>query len=285
MKFIKEGAEIFVPDGKPADEAIRRTTHMGISAHQDDIEIMAYDGILKCFGRDDQWFLGVVVTNGSRSPRDGLYASYTDEQMRMVRKQEQKKAAFIGEYAAAVLLDYASSAVKNSGNRDVVEDIKKLVVAARPEVIYTHNLADKHDTHAATAIRVIEALRELPGDVRPGKLYGCEVWRNLDWVNDDEKVSFDVSGHPNIAAALVEIFDSQVCGGKRYDLATAGRRLANATYAASHGVDAASSLIYAMDLTPLIKDASIDICKYVTDCIDRFKKDVSNRIDALTKII
>ena len=30
---------------------------------------------------------------------------------------------------------------------------------------------------------------------------------------------------------------SQICGGKRYDLATLGRRLANATYAESHGTD------------------------------------------------
>ncbi|NLC69294.1 MAG: PIG-L family deacetylase [Clostridiaceae bacterium] len=283
MKLINEGAEIFVPDGKPAGEALKRTTHMGISAHQDDIEIMAYDGILKCFGRDDRWFLGVVVTNGAGSPRDDLYASYTDEQMRLVRKKEQKKAAFAGEYTAAVLLDYTSSAVKDPGNRDVVEEIKKLVEVARPEVIYTHNLADKHDTHVATAIKVIKALGELPGDVRPGKLYGCEVWRGLDWVNDDEKVMFDVSGHPNIAAALVEVYDSQVCGGKRYDLATAGRRLANATYAASHGVDVASAITYAMDLTPLIEDESIDICKYVTDYIERFKNDVSKRIIALTK--
>jgi hypothetical protein len=125
-------------------------------------------------------------------------------------------------------------------------------------------------------------LRELPGDVRPGKLYGCEVWRSLDWINDDEKVIFDVSCHSNVAAALLEVYDSQVCGGKRYDLATAGRRLANATYAASHGVDTASALIYAMDLTPLIEDASIGMCKYVTDYIERFKNDVRNRIEILS---
>ena len=64
MKLINEGAEIFVPDGKPAGEALKRTTHMGISAHQDDIEIMAYDGILKCFGRDDRWFLGLLLQMG-----------------------------------------------------------------------------------------------------------------------------------------------------------------------------------------------------------------------------
>ena len=52
MKLRNTGSEIFVPDNKPVDEAISRTTHMAIGAHQDDLEIMAYDGILKCFGND-----------------------------------------------------------------------------------------------------------------------------------------------------------------------------------------------------------------------------------------
>ena len=107
MKLTKETAEIYVPDAAPPAEALARTTHMGISAHQDDLEIMACDGILQCFGRSDRWFLGVVVTNGAGSPRDGLYAKYTDEQMRQVRRIEQKKAAFVGEFGAAVFLDHA----------------------------------------------------------------------------------------------------------------------------------------------------------------------------------
>lgn len=32
-------------------------------------------------------------------------------------------------------------------------------------------------------------------------------------MNDAEKVVFDVSAHPNLAGALVEVFDSQICGG------------------------------------------------------------------------
>jgi hypothetical protein len=52
----------------------------------------------------------------------------------------------------------------------------------------------------------------------------------------------------------VGVFDSQVSGGKRYDLATAGRRLAHATYYASHGTDEESALSFAMDLTPLVEE-------------------------------
>jgi len=278
MKLRNSGAEIFVPDNKPVDEAIKRTTHMAISAHQDDIEIMAQDGITKCFGCKDRWFGAVVVTNGAGSPRDDLYASYTDEEMQDIRKLEQKKAAFVGEYGSQFLLDYTSSAVKDPNGREVIEELKDIITAARPKVVYTHNLADKHDTHIGVVTKVVRAIRELPEDVRPENLYGCEVWRNLDWVNDDEKVMFDVSAHPNIAAALVEVFDSQICGGKRYDLATVGRRLANATYSASHGVDAVTSLSYGMDLTPLIKDTSLDIIEYVQGYITRFSKDVTAKI-------
>ena len=40
------------------------------------------------------------LTDGRGSPRDDLYKDYTDEEMRVVRIKEQKKAAIIGEYAA-----------------------------------------------------------------------------------------------------------------------------------------------------------------------------------------
>ena len=49
-------------------------------------------------------FTGVVVTDGRGSPRDDLYKDYTDEEMRLVRFKEQRKAAVVGEYAAQVIL-------------------------------------------------------------------------------------------------------------------------------------------------------------------------------------
>ncbi len=52
MKFKLASAQIFVPDGLPVAEALARTTHLAVSAHQDDIEIMAMDGVLQCFQRD-----------------------------------------------------------------------------------------------------------------------------------------------------------------------------------------------------------------------------------------
>jgi LmbE family N-acetylglucosaminyl deacetylase len=281
MKFNLGTAELFVPDGLSGEQALARTTHMAIGAHQDDLEIMAFDGILKCFQQEDRWFTGVVVTNGSGSPRDDLYKDYTDEAMQLVRRKEQKKAAVIGDYAALGLLDYPSAAVKDGSNQDPVNDITQLLKLAQPEFVYTHNLADKHDTHVAVTLKVIESIRSLPAAQRPRQVYGCEVWRDLDWMVDMDKVGFDVSAHENLQAALLGVFDSQICGGKRYDLATIGRRRANATYYASHATDVTTGLIFAMDLTPLIKDPAQDIQAYVQEFIGRFAQDVSERLTKL----
>jgi len=278
MQLNNPGAEIFVPDGTPVEQALARTTHLAVGAHQDDLEIMAYQGILECFQREDKWFCGVNVTNGAGSPRDDLYKDYTDEMMQVVRRKEQKKAAVIGEYTAQIFLDYSSAATKDGKNEAVKEDLKQVFLATRPQIVYTHNLADKHDTHVAVTLRVIAALRELPDDAKPQQVLGCEVWRDLDWMVDSDKVPMDVSAHENLAASLLGVFDSQICGGKRYDLATMGRRRAHATYFESHGVDVSTSLIYAMDLTPLIKDPSIDVGQYVQEFINRFAQDVQARI-------
>jgi LmbE family N-acetylglucosaminyl deacetylase len=282
MKFNLPTAELFVPDELPAGEALRRTTHLAISAHQDDLEIMAAQPILQCYQREDLWFTGVVVTDGRGSPRAGLYQDYTDEQMRRVRFKEQRKAAVVGEYAAQVILDYPSRAVKDGHNLQPVEDLAALIEACRPEFVFTHNLADKHDTHVAVALRVIAAIRRLPAEVHPRRLYGCEVWRDLDWLADDDKVVFDVSAHENLQAALLGVFDSQISGGKRYDLASLGRRRANATYYASHGTDVTTGLNYGMDLTPLIAEPGRDPLAYVQEYIERFSQEIAGRMARLS---
>ena len=281
MQFNLDTAELFIPDGLPADEALARTTHLCLAAHQDDIEIMAANPIITCFQQTDKWFTGVVVTDGRGSPRDDLYKNYSDEDMRVVRFVEQKKAAFIGEYAAQILLDYPSKLIKDGSNKLAVADIVKILKATRPQVVYTHNLADKHDTHVGVALKVIEAVRQLSPDEQPQNLYGCEVWRDLDWMTDSDKVPFDCSAHENLQMALVAVFDSQICGGKRYDLATMGRRKAHATYFASHGTDETTGLSFGMDLTPLIADPGKDPGVYVQDFIQRFAQDVADRVGRL----
>jgi LmbE family N-acetylglucosaminyl deacetylase len=282
--FHRSDSEIYVPDGLPAAPALGRTTHLAVGAHQDDIEFMALQGILDCFGRTDRWFCGAIVTDGAGSPRNDIYADAGDEDMMRIRRAEQKKAACVGEYGSCVLLSHPSGRVKDPDETVVVEDLRRLLVAAHPEVVYTHNPADKHDTHVATFLRLLAAIRSLPRTERPAKFLGCEVWRSLDWLCDSEKVVDDVGRHPNLGAALSSVFDSQIVGGKRYDAAVAGRRLANATFFESHRVDSAQALSYAIDMTPLIVDDSLDPNGFIQARILNFSREVTERVATLTSM-
>ena len=274
MKLNNSAADIFIPDGTPVDAALARITHLGVGAHQDDLEFMAFHGILAGYHSETEWFGGVTCTNGSGSARTGAYAQFSNEEMMQMRREEQRQSAIVGRYAAMIQLDYPSNVVKDAKDSRLKEDLVAIFGASRPRIVYTHNPADKHDTHIAVVVPVIQAIRELPREQRPESVHGCEVWRNLDWLGDAEKVVHDVSGHENLAAALNGLFDSQIAGGKRYDLAVLGRRRANATFFESHGVDKSDALAFAMDLTPLAHDDSLDIVEYVTGFIDRFRADV-----------
>lgn len=266
----------FTPDGRPAAEALARATHLAVGAHQDDLEIMAADAILAC--RADGSFTGVVVTDGGGSPRTGAYAAMTDDEMKAVRAREQEEAARIGGYGALVQLGFPSTAVKDDGSGAVRDALRDLVAAARPRFVYTHNLADRHDTHVAVTLRVIEALRMLDEADRPEAVFGCEVWRDLDWLLDGDKRFLDVSDDPTLQEALLTVFASQVQGGKRYDLAVMGRRRAHATFSASHATDAAEGIALAMDLTPLMHKPGLDPGAYVGTMVERFAEDVRQRV-------
>ena len=278
MKLHQPTSQIFVPDGQPVAAALPRITHLGIGAHQDDLEFMAFHGILECFARTDKWFGGVTCTNGAGSSRTGTYEKFTDAQMMAVRRTEQNNAAVVGQYGVMIQLDHPSSVVKSPTDPTLKNDLKEILAATRPEVVYTHNPADKHDTHIGVVVAALQAMRELPRDQRPKKVIGCEVWRNLDWLTDAEKVVMDVSGRDNLAAALNGVFDSQIAGGKRYDLATLGRRAANATFFESHATDRANQLIFGMDLTPVVADETKDIVDFVCGYIDRFNADVKKKL-------
>jgi LmbE family N-acetylglucosaminyl deacetylase len=271
-------ADVFVPDESTVAEALNRTTHLAVGAHQDDIEFMALHGILECFGRDDRWFSGITITDGGGSPRSGPYKDHTDEAMRQVRVLEQRKAALVGEYACQIQLGFPSAVVKDASNDDVEVYLKALFETAAPDVVYLHNPADKHDTHVACCLRSVAALRALSEEARPSMVYGCEVWRDLDWLADDDKIVLPVGDHENLSAALFGVFDSQISGGKRYDLAMQGRRVANATFHQSHQVDTHRALSFAMDLTPVISDPSIDVSDYTLALLRNTKDDITDRI-------
>ena len=98
------------------------------------------------------------------------------------RRQEQNAAAVMGRYGVMIQLDYASRDVKGHiRQRSTEGDLKQILSATHPQVVYTHNPADKHDTHIGVVIAVLQALRELPRDDQPKKVWGCEslAWSRL----------------------------------------------------------------------------------------------------------
>lgn len=276
MNLSLPAADLYVPDGRSLAVALRGTTHLCLAAHQDDIEIMAYHGITAGYAR--RTFTGVVITDGGGSPRSGRFAQFSDEQMKHVRRAEQRRAARLGRYAVQIQLAHPSAVVKDPRRAEVGADLAAILRATTPDVVYLHNPADKHDTHVACFARSLEALRSLPARLRPKAVYGCEVWRNLDWLPDADKVVLDDSANPRLAAQLIGAFASQIAGGKRYDRAIAGRRLANATFHTSHATDHATALTWAMDLTPLIAHPRLNVEKYTLAHIDRLRTDIAARL-------
>ncbi len=282
MTFSHPDADVFVPNGDGAAAAMARVTHLCVAAHQDDIEIMAHAGLCDCLEAPrHRAFGGVVVTDGAGAPRAGPYAQHTDEQMRTVRREEQRRAATLGGYAVQLQLAHPSADVKARGHAGVRADLAQIFGAGTPEVVYLHNPADKHDTHVATLLRCLEALRALPPARRPRQVLGCEVWRDLDWLPDDAKVALDSGRRPELAAVLLRIFDSQLAGGKRYDLATLGRRAANATFATARATDRLAGITWAMDLTPLVADPSLDVAAFTGAALDRLRTDVGEKLARL----
>ncbi|MEO6875886.1 MAG: PIG-L family deacetylase [Opitutaceae bacterium] len=282
MKFSRPDVDVFTPDGSDPAKALARTTHLCIIAHQDDIEINAYPAVAECYGRADRFFTGVTVTNGAGSPRAGSYAAMTDAQMQGVRREEQRAAARLGKYNLQLQLGHPSADVKKSGQVGVLADLTAIFSACRPTVVYLHQPADKHDTHVAVLLRCLEAMRSLPRTQRPERVVGVEAWRGLDWLMDNEKVPLDCAGNPDLALALIQVFESQIAGGKRYDLAAIGRRQANATFHTSHATDKFTEIAWAMDLTPLVADEKLSVEDFTLGSIDRLRADVAARIAKLS---
>lgn len=283
MKFSRSNADTHLPPGSrhlAPGAALARTTHLCVIAHQDDIEINAYPAVAECYERDDRFFTGVVITNGAGSARTGKFARTTDEEMQVIRRDEQRRAADIGKYNLQIQLAHPSADVKQAGHAGVQADLKIIFegIPAPLEVVYLHQPADKHDTHVACFLRCIEAIRALPQARRPKRVLGVEGWRDLDWLADADKVPLDASPNPDLAAELINVFESQIAGGKRYDRAALGRRAANATFHASHSTDTATSIAWAMDLTPLVRDEVISPLDFALKHVDGLRSDVAARL-------
>lgn len=273
--FLKRpGADVFVPDGRAAEDALRSVTHLAVGAHSDDLEFMAFHGIEEC-RRGAGKFGGVIVTDGAGSVRRSGLAV---DDLRAVRREEQREAARLGGYAVAVQLGLTNDELRNSRDGAADADLEEIFRLSSPQVVYTHNPADRHESHVAVCMAVIRALRSLPAERRPARVLGCEVWGDLDWLVGDDRVRLDCGNDEEFARKLNGVFRSQIDGGKRYDLAVIGRRRAQATFDDPRAADQADMVTLAMDLTPLVADPGMQVEDYVLGAIDRFRDGVRQRL-------
>ena len=277
--FDTNNIKSYIPDGVTLTQAVSRTTHLAIAAHPDDIEIIGFHGISRCYQTVNQWFTGIVVTDGSGSPRGAPFRKYSGPEMIKVRIEEQQQAAKLGGYSAVLQLGFCSDEVKDRINPSLVEYLANQLALAQPETVYLHNLADRHDTHVGVCIHALEALRALPRAIRPENVYGIEVWRNLDWLPEQRRIRLDVSDHTDLFNKLIRVFESQISGGKRYDQALPGRQSANATFDQSHVVDQSSAITLAMDLSGLVRNEHIGYSDFMEAVFYDFTTDVIQRIN------
>ncbi len=276
MDFSNPNARIIVPDGTAPVQALARTTHLGIAAHPDDLELVAVEGILACYGARQPGFTGVVLTDGAGSARGGAFAGMSDEEMRLQRMSEQVRAALLGRYSAVVMLNHPSAAVQRQPNQDLLEDLLQVLFVAHPQAVYTHDPADPHPTHAAAARAAIEALRRLPSAERPGRFLGVEVWRGLDWLPADERVVLDLSRRAGLQERLLAAFESQAAG-KDVLRAAMGRRRANAAGLDPRRAGTVKLASFAMDLAPLLQEGSPGLAEFLRGKVERFGGEMAGR--------
>lgn len=292
--------EKFVP--KTANNA--PVKFMAIGAHQDDIEIMALDGIFKGQSKDAS-FTAVVLADGAGCPKNQKYANLSPIEIMELRIGEQKKASEIGRYNALYLLKKSSKEIKEQGlalsftdsgktwltkaesqnaedkkpvtenqsgvaENEIVQQIRQILLKnPKLDTLYIHNLCDKHPTHVSAAKLALFAVLSLPFECRPQRVVGCEVWRSLDWLNDEDKVVFNLD-NPKLAQQLLAVYESQN-SAKSYDLGAKGRRLANATFGESHSQNDASEIWLGMDLTALILPNAPSVSDFLKDKIRNFE--------------
>lgn len=72
----------------------------------------------------------------------------------------------------------------------------------------------------------------------------------------------------------------------RYDTACMGRRVANATFFASHDTDKIESASYGLDITELVNDESINAKDFIIKFVEKLRFEIEDRVDRMSgKII
>lgn len=184
-------AQVLVPDALPFPDAASRVTHLGVGAHHDDLEFMAFHGIVECMDRTDRWFGGVTCTDGRGSSRSGVFAEMSPEELGRVRAKEQNEAAVIGQYGVMFQLGYPSSAVTNPADTRLREDLTRILKSTRPRSSTAtarrtstgRTWVFSHRSSTRSALCLSRSAQSISSAARFGGIWtGCRTRRKSAWM-------------------------------------------------------------------------------------------------------
>jgi LmbE family N-acetylglucosaminyl deacetylase len=127
---------------------------LAIGAHYDDIELGAGGTIAKHISNGDNVTL-VVVTDSS-------YSGFDNKVLRTKEQAHQEGAAAAKILGAnrPICLEYETKRVVYGA--DLIEDLNKIIVDNKIEIIYTHWIHDVHQDHSAIGKATLNAARHVP---------------------------------------------------------------------------------------------------------------------------
>lgn len=280
--LLTPNVDVFVPGvaGSASFDQLRRAiagvTHVVIGAHPDDVEVGAGPAIGHCFEQDQSGLLAVVLTDGRNPPKSGPYRDLGPAEMGQLRTREQRDAAQIGKYRAAVQLCYSSEQLRTE--RDLIAaDLAALISATRCTDLWSHHFLDRHPTHVASAARTLDAVRLLDDDRRPDRWLGMEVWGSIDALPCSVLEEFDVSEHEALLDAVLGVFESQN-RSKNYPRGVRGRYMAHATFRKSHEENSGSLLCLAVKLHRLLTEHGLTPETWTREVLRLAQEDTLQRL-------
>jgi LmbE family N-acetylglucosaminyl deacetylase len=251
---------------------------LGICLRPTDCEVMAIDGIQRGYRASKYTFACVVTSDGADSERSGRYAKATDKRMAQVVMGEQKRAANIGRYNSVYFMNYSTDEVKDQENEDIINEYVEIIKELKPRILYTYSLLDRNPLHVAVAVKVINALRTMKRGDQPKVLYGCESERDLEWVNQDKIVTFNISKNMRLQRQLISAHKSANIS-RDYVNATIGRRLVNAVFNKDEKKKSAKLTAKAINMTTLLRRKEFPIKRFAMSFIDDLYTDINDMMD------
>ncbi|HMQ10592.1 MAG TPA: PIG-L family deacetylase [Oligoflexia bacterium] len=259
-------------------QAGKKISHLAIGAHPDDVEIFAFNAIHQCYQNNDKHFAAIICSNGSGAPAYGEFKEKSKDEIVKIRKEEQEKAAQIGNYSGLIHFNLESEVLKK-GDEVFVNDLKALIEFFKPDYIYTHSPFDDHKTHRCTLRACLQALQMINDKSWLKGFYACEVWGSLDWLPRQYKYVLGENEGDDLQMQLLDCFYSQNIGSqKRYDLGTIGRKLGNATFFESDKGNLYTHQSYALDLSSVINQNNFDISKYCVSIVADYLESIKNKL-------